>query len=228
LDPLGWASDIAPFTSQEGTGEPDLFFLAVLQEQTTSLQKWDALQNNGHVVGFAGTDAHQNVLPIPLRDGERGDSYRRMLRWFSNHLLVDAAEPTPTPSQYDEALSAGRMYTAFEILGTPTGLDFHLRSTEGEITEMGASGNGDTLVVQCPTLSPSSPTNGDAPDIVATIFRNGEEWASGCGEYPITQPGSYRLSVEIKPNHLKEFLGDDPDFWLHFYPWVYTNPIRVL
>ena len=228
LDPLGWATDIAPFTSPDGSGEPDLFFLAVLQEQTTSLEKWDSLQNNGDVVGFAGTDAHQNVLPISLRDGERGDSYRRMLRWFSNHLLVDATETKPSPAHYDEALTSGRMYTAFEILGTPTELDFHVRSAEGGITEMGETGEGNTLVVQCPRLSSSSPTNGDTPEIVATIFRNGEEWATGCGEYPLTQPGTYRLRIEIKPHHLKEFLGDEPDIWLHFYPWVYTNPIRVL
>jgi hypothetical protein len=141
---------------------------------------------------------------------------------------VEASESTPSPAQYDDALTSGRMYTAFEILGTPTGLDFHLRSAEGNIIEMGGSGNGDALVVQCPTLSPSSPTNGDTPIVEATIFRNGEEWASGCGEYPITEPGSYRLRVDINPKHLKEFLGDDPDIWLHFYPWVYTNPIRVL
>ena len=227
LDPLSWASDIAPFTSPDGTAEPDLFFIAVLQEQTTSLQKWDALQDIGNVVGFAGTDAHQNVLPIDLRDGERGDSYRRMLRWFSNHLLVDASDTSPSPAAYDSALASGRMYTAFEILGTPTGFDFHLQSDDGQITEMGGSGIGQTLHVQCPTLSPSSPTNGESPTIAATVFRNGEEWAAGCGAHPITEPGSYRLRIDIKPTHLKEFLGDDPDIWLHFYPWVYTNPIRV-
>ena len=44
--------------------------------------------------GTAGTDAHQNSLPIEFRDGERGDSYRRMMSWFSNVALVsDPADP---------------------------------------------------------------------------------------------------------------------------------------
>ena len=59
------------------------------------------------MIGTAGTDAHQNVLPILLRDGERGDSYRRMLRWFSNMVLVESGEPTPATAQ--AALEAGRL-----------------------------------------------------------------------------------------------------------------------
>ena len=227
LDPLGWASAIAPFTSPDGTAEPDLFFIAVLAEQTVSIERWDALQSFGDVVGFAGTDAHQNVLPFDLRDDERGDSYRRMLRWFSNHLLIDTDSPHPSPEQADEALAAGRLYTAFEILGTPDGLDFHMRAADGTITEMGSTGTSGTLVVGCPTLSASSPTNTTAPDIQATVYRDGAVWAEGCGEHTASETGSYRLRVDITPHHLKDFLGTTPDDWLHSYPWVYTNPIRV-
>ena len=228
LDPLGWTSDIAPFTRPDGTGEPDLFFLGVFEEQTVSIERWDALQDIDPVVGFAGTDAHQNVLPFDLRDGERGDSYRRMLRWFSNHVLVDGSEVPPSPQSADAALAAGRVYTAFEILGTPTGLDIHLQDEDGNITEMGASGQGTTLVVDCPTLSAASPTNGTRPEITATVFKNGAPWHTGCGPHTTDGPGAYRLRVDITPFHLTDFLGETPDEWLHSYPWVYTNPIRVL
>ncbi len=227
LDPLGWATDIAPFTRPDATGEPDLFFLAVFAEQTPSIERWDALQAIAPVVGFAGTDAHQNVLPIDLRDGDRGDSYRRMLRWFSNHLLIQADSWPPTPEAADEALAQGRLYTAFEILGTPTGLDFHLRGSGDSIVEMGSSGQGSELYVSCPTLSDASPSSGAEPEISADIFRDGELWASGCGEYAVTEPGSYRLRVSITPHHLTDFLGQTPEEWLQSYPWVYTNPIRV-
>ena len=227
LDPLGWASDIAPFTRPDATGEPDLFFLAVFEEQSPSIQKWDALQAIAPVVGFAGTDAHQNVLPIELRDGERGDSYRRMLRWFSNHLLVPTDQWPPSPEVSDTALHQGRLYTAFEILGTPSGLDFYLEANNGEITEMGSSGQSGTIHAKCPSISNASPTNGVEPIVTATIFRNGEEWAQGCGSHPAAEPGSYRLKISINPLHLEDFLGQNPEEWLQSYPWVYTNPIVV-
>jgi hypothetical protein len=227
LDPLGWMADIEPFASPNGDAEPDLFFLAVLQEQTITIERWDALQEGGPVVGFAGTDAHQNVLPIEFRDGERGDSYRRMLRWFSNHLLVSALEEPPSPEAYDEALAAGRLYTAFEILGTPSGLDFHLLSSDGTVTEMGGEGSGETLIARCPTISMQTPTNGEAPTIHPTIYKDGQPWANECGEHTISEPGVYRMRVDIVPNHLRDFLGDTPDDWVQSYPWVYTNPIHV-
>ena len=41
-----------------------------------------------------GTDAHRNSLNFPWSDGERIDSWRRMNRWFSNHLLTTATNGT--------------------------------------------------------------------------------------------------------------------------------------
>jgi hypothetical protein len=133
----------------------------------------------------------------------------------------------PSPDQFDEALKAGRLYTAFEIFGTPDGLDFHLTDADGTITEMGGTGAGNTLIMRCPTLSTDSPTNTERPEIQATIYRDGAVWAEGCGAHTVSQPGSYRARVDITPHHLRDFLGTSPDEWLHSYPWVYTNPIRV-
>jgi len=41
-----------------------------------------------------GTDCHRNSLPQLASDGERIDSYRRMMMMFSNHLLVRSADGT--------------------------------------------------------------------------------------------------------------------------------------
>jgi hypothetical protein len=30
------------------------------------------------------------------------------------------------------------------------------------------------------------------------------------------------------PNHLRRFLGADPDRYIKSYPWIYGNPIRVV
>ena len=224
LDSLGWLADIAPFTDAEGTAEPDLFFLAVLAEQTPSIEHWDALQRTAPVVGVAGTDAHQNVLPLLMRDGDRGDSYRRMMRWLSNHLLVTG----DAPADYDEALAAGRAYVAFELMGTPTGLDFYFEQ-DGTIFEMGSrpKSTGGTIHLACPDLSDSSPRGIAVPDIHPTIFRDGEVWKQDCGEFSVEEPGVYRVRIDITPWHLEEFLGEEPAPWLQIRPWIYTNTITI-
>lgn len=222
LDPLGWSAGIAPFTSPDATGEPDLFFLGVFEEQAVSIATWESLLARGPVTAVAGTDAHQNVLPLPLRDGERGDSYRRMLRWFANHPL--AAEDTP--EAIEAALAAGRSYVAFEALGTPRGFDLHLASG-GSVVEMGGEGAGGELVVTCPTLHPETPRGPLDPEITATVYRDGAAWKSGCGTFPTEGAGLYRVRVEIVPHHLEPFLGEDPAPYLHAYPWIYSNAIRV-
>lgn len=217
-----WLMQLAPFTSDEDSAEPDLFFLAVFSEQTPSLERWDALLARGPMVGTAGTDAHQNVLAYDLRDRERADSYRRMLRWFSNVLLVDSEDP----AAFEQALRAGRSYVAFEVLGTPLGFDLHLESG-GAVYELGSDAPEGALVLACPTLSPSSPRGLEAPEITATVYKDGQPWRTGCGEHETEGPGVYRVRVEITPWHLREFLGNEPDVWLVEYPWIYSNAIRV-
>jgi hypothetical protein len=228
LDAWGWVQDIAPFTDDHPTVEPDLLFLGVLQAQAPSLAAFDALLARGPMVATAGTDAHQNVIPNELADGERADSYRRMLRWFSNVLL--AGERTPDGAR--EALAAGRGYVAFDVLGTPDGFDFVLETGDGSVAEMGATVGTDalpsTLVVGCPSLSRSSPRGSDAPEITVTVWRDGQPWASGCGELPVTEAGVYRAEVTMIPWHLAPFLGGDAAPWMHAYPWVYGNAIRIL
>jgi hypothetical protein len=231
LDGLGWVTDIAPFTVAEGTAEPDLLMLGVLQAQPPSLAAWDALLARGPMVGVGGTDAHQNVLPIALRDGIRGDAYQRMLRWFSNVLWArvsrswaDAEDPAGAAQ---EALAAGRSHLVFEILGTPQGFDLHLRDPSGAVVEAGGAGPEGTLVVGCPTLHPASPRGPEDPEVRVRVLRDGVVWHEGCGEVPTDGPGAYRVEVDVVPWHLRPFLGDDPEPWLRAYPWIYSNAVRV-
>ncbi|RME24398.1 MAG: hypothetical protein D6798_11325 [Deltaproteobacteria bacterium] len=234
LDPADWLAEIVPFTSDEGTGEPDLFVLGVLTPQIPSEERWDALQalapDDRVIAATFGTDAHQNVMPVALRDGERGDSYRRMLRWASQWLWLEPGTEGDLDAA-EQALSAGRFQVVFEVLGTPEGFDFHLEDAAGTIHEMGSVVDGDalpaTLTVTCPTLWAGSPRGTTPPEITATVYRDGEPWQQGCGSFPVDTPGSYRVRIDIVPWHLDPFLGDDPEPWLHDYPWVYGNPIRV-
>lgn len=223
LDPTSWLTDAAPFTSPDGSAEPDLMFLAFYQEQSVSVELWDDMSALGATVGVAGTDAHQNVIDLPLRDGERLDSYRRMIRWFSNWLLVSE----DTPKGYREALSSGRAYAVFESLGTPEGMDVSV-SSGGLRVEVGGSANtGDVMNVVCPTLSLESPQSLEQPLIEAVIYRDSEELARGCGEHRLSEAGVYRVVFEITPHHLGVFMGDEGDRFIRPFPWIYANPFRV-
>ena len=231
LDGIAWIGDTAPFLDADNEElVPDLAFLAVYQQQDVSVAAWDALNQTGAAVGFGGTDAHQNVLPTPASDGERFDSYRRMTRWFSNWLLVDNPGSDPVPSDAQAALTAGRVYTVFEALGTPTGFDVHL-DAGGAIYEIGAdyeSGGAPagTLNVACPTLHPESPRGLEEPTIRAEVLRDGALFAEGCGAHEVSEPGVYRVVFHINPTHLTGFL-DELTHLVRELPWIYSNPIRV-
>ena len=52
-------------------------------------------------------------------------------------------------------------------------------------------------------------------------------YCQGCGSWEVSEPGVYRARIDIVPTHLAGFLGDDPDTYIHEFPWVYTNPLHI-
>jgi hypothetical protein len=183
-----------------------------------------------------GTDAHRNTLPLLLQDGERGDSFRRLMLWFSNHLLV---EPKRDGSWDDrdlkDALRAGRLYGAFELMGYPVGFDFHA-AVDGENFPMGS----DVSLADQPLLEVHMPEiqnlqmDREPPMLTARILRaveNGfEEVASGPGDVSFAPQvaGAYRAEIRILPLHLREDMGtDDDELLAHDYVWIYSNAIYV-
>ncbi|HJN77352.1 MAG TPA: hypothetical protein QGF58_25730 [Myxococcota bacterium] len=217
LEPFSWVEDIGPFV--DGDAEPDLLYLAVHQDQTPSLEHWDALSQLRPTVGIAGTDAHQNVLNLELDDGERVDSYRRMVSWFSNWALTEGED-------FDEALSAGRNAVVFELLGVPDALDVHIDSG-GDITELGGIADPGTLHVSCTGLASTSPRGVEDPEITVAIRRDGAVVAEGCGEHEATTPGVYRVSWSIVPLHLTDFLTDAEALAERSHPWIHSGAITV-
>ena len=221
LDPTAWITDIAPFTAEGSAAAPDLLFLAVHQEQTVSVEHWDALLQRGPMMATAGADAHQNVLPLIISDGERVDSYRRGLRWFSTMLLANGTDA----AAIDEAVAARRAFITFEALGTPTGFDLHVEDADGGVWEMGSDAPAGTLVVTCPTLADGSPYGPRAPEIAVTVYRDGAPWQTGCGSWPVER-GVYRARVDVTPWHLEPFLTGAESL-LRSYPWIYSGAVRV-
>lgn len=234
LDSAGAIAAAVEFAdTNEGGPEPDLALLGFLTPNQPALTRWnDLLAEGRHVPATAGSDAHENALPVTLADGERGDSYRRVLRWFSNIVLVDNPDD---PAAIEAALAGGQVFTLFEIMGTPEGFDVYATGGSGTI-ELGGSAPFDAthLVVHVPTvrgLDPSLP----APEIHATVLRAAagapEIVASGEGpelDVALPGPGAYRVEVAITPHHLGPYLRDlGPDFAEQELPWIYTSAIYL-
>jgi hypothetical protein len=224
LDSYGAITAAVEFAdTNEGGPEPDLAMLAFLSVNQPSLARWDELLAAGRKVsGSAGSDAHENALPVMLADGERGDSYRRVLRWFSNIALVD--DPRD-PTHIEAALRAGRMFVVFELMGTPDGFAVQAGdATLGDTVPVGT-----TLTVTPPRvrgLDPSLP----APEIRTTVVRvdaTGRSVLDGT-EIVLDRPGAYRIEVSIVPHHLGPYLRDlGPALADRELPWIYTSPLYV-
>jgi hypothetical protein len=215
--------------TNEGGPEPDLALLSFLSPNTPGLTRWNELLAEGrHVAATAGSDAHENALPVTLADGERGDSYRRVLRWFGNIVLV--TDPKD-PAQIEAALAKGRLFSVFEIMGTPEGFDVYA-SGGGEIGDTIAF-SATHLIVKLPKvrgLDPSLP----APEIKATVIRlSGGAMtvvANGSADLDVALPGpgAYRVEVSIVPHHLGPYLRDlGTAFADRELPWIYSNAIYV-
>lgn len=206
---------------------PDLAFLAVYRPNHLALEAWDGLTPRGRMMGFAGSDIHENLPPLlrPL-DGDRIDSYRRLGAWFSNYLLV----PDVTYDAVRDAVGAHRLFVTFDILGPPDGFDWHAETAAGDVVEMGgevALAAGVTLRATPPTTGPGSPralvlrrVDADGPVEIARV-------EDGPLTFAVDQPGVYRLEVWITPEHLRADLRDFADRFIRPLVWIYTNPIYV-
>lgn len=228
LGPLDFAGALLQFALRK-TLAPDLAVLAFLEESRPALATFDALLADGmRITGTGGCDAHENTFPVELADGERADSYRRMMSWITNHLLVDER----SPEGVHEALERGRVFVVFEVLGTPRGLDF-VAEAEGELFEMGETAPlGATLRVAGPTIDARWPSEG-ASYVVRLLRATPEgavEVASAVDEgleHTPTEAGAYRVEIRMLPEHARPFLGSLADDLVREVPWIYSNAIFV-
>jgi hypothetical protein len=238
LRAAGQVLELIVLTSDRPTELPasDLIALPLFNEDERYLERWGSVLARGHRrVGTMGTDCHQNVFKGKLPDGERGDSYRRMMMWLSNHLLVRKSDKSFDDRDLKEALRAGRNYGAFEVMGYPVGFDFYAERG-GQIFEMGEelTAGATELVVKMPEIQALDPAR-RPPAKVARILKavegGFEEVARGDGDLrvTVTSTGAYRAEIRMTPHHLRE------DFGIYFSPtlqdkelvWIYANPIYI-
>jgi hypothetical protein len=236
---------ILPFATRRTKTHPDLGLLAFLGPNAPALRTWGVLLHERPVVATAGTDAHENVLPNITRDGERFDSYRRMMGWFSNYALADST----SLDDFEAALRAGRLFVGFDTLADPAGFDMALYDQSGlRIGEMGATipwAQGAQIKGFVPAPAAGLP-DAQPPIVRATLYRGTPEgdWVEvpllvGANDaiiapgqevaWTLAEAGVYRVEVWMTPLHLKPYLDSSvPDLSAAAYPWIYTNAFRVL
>lgn len=222
----------------EALPEPNALFTGFNVEDTAYLTTWGSVLARGvKRVTTMGTDCHRNTFPSVAADGERIDSYRRMMMAFSNHLLVrPKADGSFDDRDLKEALKAGRLYGVFDAFGTPEGFDFV--GGEGGLTkEMGEElslAAGATLTVTRPSVKDLD-TDAEAPRLSLKLFKareGGWDEVASSEDKSLTftppAPGAYRAEVRMVPLHLKGFLGPVPAWARADRPWVYSNAIYVV
>jgi hypothetical protein len=253
LDGLGAVAGLSPWLpatpTADGGPEPDLALLGFLLANDNQLGKFDTLLGEGrHLVPTLGSDIHENAFKQQLADGERGDSYRRLMRWFANYLLVPAGQPL-TPALLHEALTHGRAFGVFHLFGPPVGFDFYAEGPAGQAAvELGGTATlGARLHLVAPRPLPADDRRADAvlrlsllrvapgataAAVVQTRLLSAAELQAGVElvlDTATAGVGAYRAEVTVIPRHLAPLLGPalDPGPYLHEFPYLYSGVIYV-
>lgn len=239
LDPFGYLAQIGPFFFPETNGiadppHPDLAPLGFLVLNEPSAVALETLGQD-QVIGITGgTDAHQNVFPADASDFERIDSYRRMMRWFNNWLLVPVNQEI-TPDSVEQAMRGARAFVVFEVFGTPLGFDVQM-STGHSLGDEFPWAAGLSITVTPPSLDPRSPRGYDAPEVITRIFHADGDGRTllqeSEGSDPVTVaipgPGVVRAEVWIRPRHLRPYLGQLAEDYVDVpVPWIQTGGVFV-
>lgn len=215
--------------------QPDLAILSFYQWHSKWRTRWNTLVSEGYkVAGVAANDSHENVLPQNANDGERIDSHRRILRWFSNHLLVSSL----SIDEIKGAIRNGRGWWVFEGAGSPVGMDFYANngSTTINVGSTGTYAAGTTtLYAKAPSLHGESPQNRTAPGIVLRMIRvktggADEVIAQATGAdlaVPVTQTGIYRVEVGMTLVHLEGYLDSEMIDPSTEVTWIVSNHIYL-
>ncbi|MBL8916514.1 MAG: hypothetical protein JNM17_37790 [Archangium sp.] len=224
----------------DGFPHPDLFLAAFNLDDDVYMTTWGTVLARGTKrVTTMGSDCHQNTLPAKLQDGERIDSYRRMMGAFSNHLLVrPKTDGTWDDADLKEALRSGRNFGVFEFMGYADGFDFFAREGTGSaVKELGETARlangGVTLVANTPKVKDLDPA-GEQPVVAMILFKAREGgWdevarvSEGTLEQTVTSAGAYRIEVRIAPKHLRPW-GNQRKAWFGAErPWVMSSALYV-
>ncbi len=184
-----------------------------------------------------------------MADGDRLDSYKRMLRQISDRVLVSAGTTDEARvGVFQDALRGGRNWVVFDLLGEPDHFDLVAKSG-GKWVEIGGTAKvGDELWIRTPqrafpatwmpwqeadTRNPADPveirtllwrTTADGKP--AEVLQEYKGFAQSA-TYKMTQPGRYHLEVRMIPRHLRPWLKALGQYADIEQRWVVGNPIAA-
>lgn len=225
-------------SAPEKLPHPDLAFVPLVGEDSIYLSKWGSVLARGaRRVTTMATDSHQNTAWQILPDGERIDSFRRLMQVFSNHLLVKpAADGTWDDTAVKQALRTGRLYGVFEHLGYAAGFDYYATDASGTTREMGEETSiaaSAELHVRLPHVRDLS-ARAKQPQLRIRILRavegGWEEAASSESDldWVAASPGAYRAEVRMTPHHLAPYLSAYANRAEKETVWIYSNAVYVV
>ena len=250
LDGLAAFAGLAPWLEArpvaDGGPEPDLALLGFLEDNSKERDHYDALLGAGYrPFPTFGSDIHENTFKGSMADGERGDSYRRLMRWFANYLFVPARS-TLLPSDLSTAIQKGRGFSVFEAMGQPVGFDFFAEKTDGSRAELGdAVDPGAKLTVRPPNPLPVGYATDEVVETLRVMFvPAGSSVAEALVDEKLTAAqlqqgqvrtidtaargaGAYRVEVRLVPKHLLHLLGEEPSRYDKEYPYLFSGSIFV-
>lgn len=179
---------------------------------------------------------------LTMSDGDRLDSYGRILRWLENRVLTPPGELTL--AQLQDSLRAGRSYGLFSVFGAPGGLRFAGHGEGDALLWIGDAATGPvTLELRVPFRPVAlggaafSPAEADTAEVRAEVWHTDADGSvkviegTQLGEkieLVAAEPGAYHVEIWIRPHHLEAALGSEKALADAEYLWLITNPIRVL
>jgi len=234
LNASGISTLLDYYNTPEKMPHPDLAFLGFYEPLTQQLVKWYAAVEKRNVSPMIGTDIHRNAAPKPVSDGERLDSYRRFMRWFSNYLLVKEFKP----SEFKAAIREGRIYVVAEGLGSPTGFDFYADTKNGIVNPGQTVKISDLnkLVIKQPSILGIEGAdeyirarlfkieNKTEVEILSPVSRAEKKTIEISQNFT---PGVYAVQILLTPMHLKYVCKRQADEYIHEFIWIYSNAIRL-
>ena len=208
-----WSLMIYPFNSH-------LSLLRLIRDPIEELKLWDSLNNHRKTLGFLGNQTTSKVFRL-FGMNFTFPSYLKSFQFASNHILLKSELTGHTESDREKifkTLKNGQFYFAFDSLGETKGFATYLKSKD-KIFLMGTS----VKLSKNLQLLVDLPKNINVPFSVE-IYRNGVLFKKSkmiSSSIPITQPGIYRVVVNIRPNF--PFFVDKK----RWFGWIYSNPFYI-
>lgn len=236
LEGRGGVGDISEFLKLGDDAAPaDLLFLALFTDNVEDLTHWATLSHTRRLSGVAAHDVHRNALPGPMADGERMDSYRRILSWYSNRVAV-RGEDAGSREAVREALKLGRSYMSGDVVADTAGFDALVRSDNDDEPPPLRMGDeapwtpGMAVHVAMPPVP-----DGAEVEVALVEMRADGTWgdlstsdaAAAELALPLPSAGVYRIDVRLTPRHLAARLHGAAHLADKPFVWVRTNPFHL-